>query len=170
MGNSNSGNHGGRRTTSDMQKLDVRDLQRAGLLSPGQHELHSLRLAWTTCHYGGQRPWLLCPAVDCGRRVAVLYAGSVFGCRHCYQLAYRSQRKTSNGRAYQKANKLRARLGWVPGVINDPGGKPKGMHWTTYGRLFVEYCAAAAEAMGGASEQANKLIVSLERMMAKRRA
>jgi len=180
MGNSNSGNHGGKRITSDMQALDVRKLLRAGQIQAERFGTEgavltyrgtsqTLRLAWTPCHYGGKRAWWLCPIPGCGRRVAVLYAGSVLACRHCHQLAYKSQRETATGRAYRQANKLRARLGWVPGVINDTGGKPKGMHWTTYGRLFVEYCAAAADAMGGANERANKLIVRLERIQRQRR-
>jgi hypothetical protein len=208
MGNSNSGNHGGKRTTSDMRALDVRKVQREGLLKPGyscgwqwsrngetiasinlkvdtdrvtldyrnrpnggewQTMNYPVRLAWTPCHYGGQRAWWLCPAVGCGRRVAVLYGGSVFACRHCQRLAYKSQRVAPDDRALRRADNLRERLGWVPGVIHGPGGKPKGMHWTTYGRLFVEYCAAAADAMGGANERANKLIVRLERIQRQRR-
>jgi hypothetical protein len=35
MGGFNSGNHGGKRTTGDMHTLDVRRLQRDGLLTPG---------------------------------------------------------------------------------------------------------------------------------------
>jgi hypothetical protein len=209
MGNSNSGNHGGKRITSDMQALDVRKVQREGLLKPGyscgwqwsrngetiasinlkvdtdrvtldyrnrpnggewQTMNYPVRLVWTPCHYGGQRAWWLCPAVGCGRRVAVLYGGSVFACRHCQQLAYKSQRETPDSRAYRQANKLRARLGWVPGVIHGPGVKPKGMHWATFLRLHVQCNAATLEALGGANERANKLATSLERMMAKRRA
>ena len=30
-------------------------------------------LAWTTCNFGGERPWFICPGAGCGRRVAVLY-------------------------------------------------------------------------------------------------
>src|SRR5262245_24978828 len=33
-------------------------------------------LVWTSCHYGGNRPWFLCPGVvngrSCRRRVAIL--------------------------------------------------------------------------------------------------
>jgi hypothetical protein len=48
-----------------------------------------VRLSWTTCHYGGKRPWFICG--NCGRRVAILYvAGKYFACRHCYDLTYRS--------------------------------------------------------------------------------
>jgi hypothetical protein len=38
-------------------------------------EKYPVRLTWTPCNYGGRRPWFLCPAVGCGRRIAVLYGG-----------------------------------------------------------------------------------------------
>ncbi len=44
---------------------------------------------WTPCNFGGWRPWFICG--NCGRRVAVIYAGGkYFACRHCYDLTYRS--------------------------------------------------------------------------------
>ncbi len=54
-----------------------------------------VRLAYTSPHYGGRRPWFLCPlaraGVPCGRRVGKLYLrGKLFGCRHCHELTYRS--------------------------------------------------------------------------------
>jgi hypothetical protein len=60
---------------------------------------YSVRLDWTACTYGGRRAWFLCPAVGCGRRVAILYSGGIFACRHCYRLAYPSQRETDDDRA-----------------------------------------------------------------------
>ena len=38
---------------------------------------YSVRVVWTDCALGGQRAWWLCPAVRCGRRVAVLYGDGV---------------------------------------------------------------------------------------------
>jgi hypothetical protein len=92
-------------------------------------------LEWTPCKLGGKRPWFLCPAKNCGRRVAILYGGAIFACRRCYQLAYPSQRENIGDRATRKAEKLRDRMGWEPGILNDEGLKPKGMHWKTYRRL-----------------------------------
>lgn len=55
----------------------------------------------TACHYGGVRYWFLCPAVKdgllCENRVGVLYlppGGSVFACRHCWDLTYDSCQKS----------------------------------------------------------------------------
>lgn len=95
-----------------------------------------VRLETTPCRYGGIRYWFRCPAVGCGRRVAILYgAGRYFACRHCYHLAYSSQREGASDRAMRRADKLRARLGWEPGILNGEGGKPKWMRWRTYERL-----------------------------------
>lgn len=105
----------------------------------------------TNCHYGGVRYWFTCPAVGCGRRVAVLYlGGKFFACRHCYKMSYQSQRETSGDRGHRGANKIRRRLGWPVGIINPNEGKPKGIHWKTYFRLFAEHNEYANQALIGA--------------------
>lgn len=105
-------------------------------------ENYPVYLDWTTCTYGGQRAWFLCPATGCGRRVAKLYGGAIFACRHCYRLAYRSQREAAHDRASRRADSIRERLGWMPGILNPTGAKPKGMRWKIYLRLIAEYDAA----------------------------
>jgi hypothetical protein len=97
-----------------------------------------VRLTSTPCHLGGQRPWWLCP--DCGRRVAVLYGPFRFyACRNCHQLAYESQREDRFERKARKAQFIRRKLKWPPGILRPPGGKPKGMHWDRYWRLTDAY-------------------------------
>lgn len=39
----------------------------------------------------------------------------------------------------RRAEKIRAKLNWPPGLMNLAGGKPKGIHWKTYVRLMAEY-------------------------------
>jgi hypothetical protein len=95
---------------------------------------YPVRLDWTPCALGGRRAWWRCPVVGCGRRVALLYGGPVFACRQCRDLAYRCQRETNDDRATRRAETLRRRLGWDPGILND-----KGMHWRTYERLLVHH-------------------------------
>lgn len=90
---------------------------------------YSVRVVWTDCALGGQRAWGQCPAVRCGQRVAVLYGGGVYACRHCHNLAYRTQREQAYDRASRRAGRIRKRLGWEPGILNGDGEKPKGMHW-----------------------------------------
>jgi hypothetical protein len=99
-------------------------------------ESYPVYLDWTKCHLGGQRPWFLCPAKGCGRRVAVLYGGSIFACRKCHQLAYQSQREADNDRGTRRADKIREKLNWEPGILSGKGWKkPKGMHWKTFEKL-----------------------------------
>jgi hypothetical protein len=98
-------------------------------------EEYPVGLSWTPCTFGGQRAWFTCPAAGCGRRVAILYGGSIFACRHCYRLVYRSQRESIGDRAARRAEKIRARLGWEPGILNGRGDRPKGMHGGTFERL-----------------------------------
>ena len=193
MGGFGSGRgQGGKETTSDMRPLDIRKLQRNGLLTPGRafgwqwtangKEVASIQmrteldrvildyrsrgnggewqameypvtLEWTPCNLGGRRAWLLCPARGCGRRVAVLFGGSIFACRHCHKLAYQCQRETDDDRAMRRADTIRRRLGWGAGIANPEGGKPKGMHWRTYQRLKAEHAIFANASWAGMAER-----------------
>jgi Zn-finger protein len=94
-------------------------------------------LDWTPCHFGGQRPWFLCPAHGCGRRVALLYGGAIFACRHCHQLTYQSQRESHYQRAGRKVDKIIERLGRASDDNCWPE-KPKNMRWRTYHRLISQ--------------------------------
>lgn len=114
---------------------------------------YSVDLQWTACHLGGQRPWFLCPR--CGRRVAVLWGGDIYACRHCHKLAYPSQREAPHDRLLSRALKIRDRLGWDDAY----GPKSKGMHWKTFHRLVQKYerfnaasWRAAAEVFKGFQE------------------
>ena len=182
----------GKDTTSDMRPLDIRKLQRDGLLTSGRafgwywtvngEEVASIQLRtevdrvilnyrsrsnggewqpmeypvyleWTSLHYGGRRPWFLCPKEGCGRRVAILFGGSIFACRHCHKLAYECQRETDDDRACRRADTIRRRLGWKAGIANPKGGKPKGMHWRTFERLTAEDDAFANASWAGMAER-----------------
>lgn len=100
---------------------------------------YSVRLDWTDCNLGGRRAWFLCPASGCGRRVAILFGGSIFACRQCHKLAYACQSKGIGDRAMSRADTIRRRLGSHAGIAYPLSGKPKGMHWRTYYRLAMQY-------------------------------
>jgi hypothetical protein len=118
-------------------------------------------LAWTPCHYGGQRPWFRCPGWGCGRRVAKLYlGGGYFLCRHCHDLAYESQREDQATRLISKAQKIRRRLGGSASLMEPFPPKPKGMHWHTYSQLYLKALSAEEAGM-------NAMLVQLERMPAR---
>ena len=117
--------------------LSYRHQQRSG--GEWKREDYPVYLDRTPCTYGGTRAWFRCSARGCGRRVAILYGGAIFACRHCHRLAYSSQREASHERATRRADKIWARLGWKPDSLDDPGWrKPKGMHQRTYERLSAE--------------------------------
>ena len=100
-------------------------------------------LSWTACHYGGERPWFLCPR--CGRRVAVLWGGEHYLCRHCHNIAYNSQRNDRHGRLLMRMRRIKKRLGG-----EDWWRKPKWMHQRTYDKLrekYWHYEEAAEEAL-----------------------
>ena len=102
-------------------------------------ERYPVRITRTPSALGGSRDWFICPAVGCGRRVAILYGGAIFACRHCHRLAYASAREDYGDRAMRRADRLRARLGWEPGIINPEGEKPKWMRWRTFDRLVEQH-------------------------------
>jgi len=108
---------------------------------------HRVPITWTTCHFGGQRPWFVCSVRAngqyCGRRVAVLYlGGAVFACRRCYRLAYDSQLLHGQiERNVAKLEKIRLRLGGSSDVLTPLPERPRGMHRRTYLRLRERSCA-----------------------------
>lgn len=190
MGGRGSGRPAGyadRSTTEDSLPLDIRRLQRSGVLTPGrvcswqwtvndrvyasiqiravawQVELNytytghqqpaevihqTVMLEITPCTLGGHRRWFRCPT--CARRVAVIYgAGRLFACRVCKGLPYACQSETDDDRAARRADRIRKQLGWMPGILNEPGLKPRGMHWRTFRRLVAEHDTWVAAALAG---------------------
>lgn len=103
----------------------------------GTHQRYNVPIAWTACHLGGNRPWWLCPR--CERRCAILYGGAVFVCRKCAALHYPTQHSSNVDKAILRAEAIRLRLGWKPGIANPGSGKPKGMHWETFARLLAQH-------------------------------
>jgi len=85
--------------------------------------------------------------------VAILFGGSIFACRHCHKLAYQCQRETDDDRAMRRAETIRRRLGWEPGILNGEGGKPKGMYWRTFERLKAEHDAFVGVSLAGMAQR-----------------
>ena len=106
-----------------------------------RHAEYPLRMDWTPCTYGGRRPWFLCPARGCGRRVAILYLGEagIFACRHCYCLAYPCQREDATDRLLRRLDAVQHQLGGNPSSLDGRLHKPKGMHWKTFEKLINEH-------------------------------
>jgi hypothetical protein len=118
-------------------------------------------IVWVPCRFGGRRPYFLCPARRCGRRGSKVYgAGAYFLCRHCYRLAYASQRENHFDRALRRANDIRMQLGGEPGMASLFPQRPRGMHRRTYERLQSEVWRAEMLA----EERLNTMLERLQRI------
>ena len=128
------------RTEADRVILNYRSRSSGGEWQPMEYPVY---LEWTDCTLVAGGHGSFARRKGCGRRVAILFGGSIFACRHCHKLAYECQRETDDDRAVRRADTIRRRLGWEPGMLNPEGGKPKGMHWRTFERLKAEHDAFA---------------------------
>ena len=88
----------------------------------------------------------------------------MYACRHCHKLAYQTQPEQAHNRADSRADTIRKRLGWDAGILNLPGGKPKGMHWRTYQRLQVAHDAHTNQALAGMSAKMGLVMDRLGRV------
>ncbi len=127
-------------------------------------------LTRTPCHYGGSRPWFVCPG--CGWRRAVLFSvGGRFRCRSCHDLAYSSTRDDRLEQFNRRGEKVTATLGakreWVLNWYYPPA-KPKGMHWKTYDRLRAEWRAIANAAHDTHHADFLRLLERTDRLLAER--
>src|SRR5580765_2484850 len=52
---------------------------------------------------------------------------------------YAVLRENAGDRACRRADRLRERLGWEPGILNGGGLKPKWMRWRTFERLSAKH-------------------------------
>ena len=105
---------------------------------------YTVVVVWTRCHFGGRRPYFICPGVvnevSCMRLVAKLYkppAGQYFLCRHCHNLTYYGCNESGDVHftARRRAKRAARKLG-----ITDPEDvytmdRPKGMHKRTFQKL-----------------------------------
>lgn len=123
-----------------------------------------VKLERTPCNLGGERVWWRCPVAGCDRRAAILYGGAGIACRHCHDLAYRCQRESEEYRAARQANKIRRKLGWNVGILNVPGGKPKGMHWKTFERMQATHDRHSLTALACMAESLAVIRHQIERL------
>lgn len=122
--------------------------------------IHGLRnwpvmIDFTPLHFGGHRRWLVCPHCS-SRREALYVSGDRLSCRQCLDLRYDSQHVNRRGRMFRRADKIRARLGWPPGVLAPELGKPDKMHWRTYLRLRAELDAMTNALLGCVNDWAQR--------------
>ncbi len=89
--------------TEKPERVILRYRHQSGSGSEWEDVREPVPLTWTGCNFGGERPWFVCPGAGRGRRVAILYGpGRYFLCRHCYDLAYESQRENGMYRDFTR--------------------------------------------------------------------
>jgi hypothetical protein len=94
-------------------------------------------LTETPVHFGGTRPWFLCPR--CGRRCGVLYGRSEFACRSCLNLRYTSQFESPRERMLRQLLKIRKVIGADMDVYGPLSPPPRGMSKKKWQRLCDEH-------------------------------
>ena len=93
-----------------------------------QDKRQEVAVVRTGCGYGGNRKWFECPV--CHRRCELLYLRAYrFACRKCQRVAYTSQSGGPLDRLMHKSHKFQARI---------EGGRPSGMRWRTYERIWKQ--------------------------------
>jgi hypothetical protein len=94
----------------------------------------------TPCNYGGNRKWFLCS--QCERMVEILYnlygPNKYFLCRDCHGLTYASCNTHPTKRLFNRANRLKQKIGVEPGIMDFFPEKPKGMHRSTFDNIIDE--------------------------------
>lgn len=122
-----------------------------------EHVQTPVRVVWTPCHYGGQRPWWSCPC--CLRRCALLFGTTRGGrfdwrCRTCSGLRHASTREGELDRATRRVRRIRQRVFGLRGrdaAPFDAGGvpvppRPRGMWRQTYVRELARLDDAEQDA------------------------
>ncbi len=127
-------------------------------------------LVATRPHLGGARWWIVC---RCGRHTGGLHlppGASRFRCRHCFRLAYESQREAPEWRAYRRLHKLSDRLSpewartlvpadYIDGVEIPP--KPKWMRHRTFAKLVARHQVLSGFYQGRAGRALHRLFARL---------
>lgn len=97
-----------------------------------------INIQYTSCNYGGERPWFTCGG--CLKRVGVLgLSGKYFRCRSCCGLAHASSNESKFDRAIRKRDKCAKK------VLNEYEclEKPKFMHRKTFDKLTNKYLVSS---------------------------
>jgi len=137
------------------QKLEI---QWIGSSQPAQ----PIRIHWTPCRFGGERPWFAC---HCGKSVIRVYSSSsgLFACRSCHGLAYASRQAGPRHRPWLKAQKVRIALGGSGNMLDRFPARPRYMHQERYARLRELHNEASQQALGMSAVQLSKLSERLRR-------
>jgi len=98
-----------------------------------------VQLTQTPVHFGGTRPWFLCPR--CGRRCGVLHALQEFACRTCQNLRYTSQYESPRERMLRQLIKIRKVIGAGLDIYGPLAPPPMGMSKRRWRKMCAEHGA-----------------------------
>ena len=94
-----------------------------------------IRVSWSSCFLGGQRPWLHCPYCEARKAILLRGLGGYF-CRSCPgNPSYASQSKSAHGRRHFEICKIRLLLGGMASLKEPFPDRPRGMHRKKYNRM-----------------------------------
>jgi hypothetical protein len=126
-------------------ELTYRVLSGGTISYMGKEVTEFVRVTWSACHFGGRRPWFMCPG--CNKRVGKLYhIAAGFRCRGCGGFVYFSQRELGKQRGWAMSRKIRIRLGGDDDVSKPLPAKPAGMKPIRYRKLLERVAAAEGRA------------------------
>lgn len=125
----------------------------------------TVRIQWTACRFGGERPWFRCPRCDT-RRARLHYFAGAWACRVCHNLHYKSQRRRLPDRRLDRADRTRRHVLGQKGYfrVGDPWPlRPKGMKLRRYWRLCMQIQADEAAFMEHLHESSLRDLAALRR-------
>ena len=119
------------------------------------------------CHFGGVRPFFICPEESCERRTAKLYGvGPSFRCRICHRLSYQSQSECGWHPAMRRIDNIRRRLGVTSSDFASFPARPPRMWRRNYRHLRAKTDAIERLANARLAAHLEPLIDRLEAMSA----
>lgn len=120
--------------------------------STGSIHIQTVTILRKPCHFGGTRPYFICP--KCLAKRTALYLGKTghFACRVCHRYGYRAQRLSAHQRHENRALILKKKLAAADQACHSIK-RPKGMwtknfekvkyqisrHEISSGELFIQY-------------------------------
>jgi hypothetical protein len=105
----------------------------------GPHQVpmcETVKLTFTACHFGGDRPWFRCPLCNC--RCAVLWGRGRFLCRTCQRVSYPSQNESIGSLAIRRVHEIRAALHAEPCLPIERIPRPRYMRYARFRALIFE--------------------------------
>jgi hypothetical protein len=102
-----------------------------------------IQITKTACHFGGERPWFVCPG--CNKKALVLYIVNRFRCRKCHGLYHPSSNEGHLMRSARELSKYQNKLNGKELRVTDGlcgVTKPLWMRNTTFIKLYCEAHAA----------------------------